>query len=553
MTVVESDHFSDKEPQPSTSKSSLVRDTTLISKTKHVSVRAQSEILMQSAETTGSTTKGLSKSQVHRTGTKVIRETAGEARQVLREKKGLDKILHYDGKIVKEFTDGKTLEQDRLAVSISCEGENSLLCIPPCLNGTGECQSEKIIEQLESYDFKEDVVGLVFDTTASNTGREKGVNTKLNEYCGKNILHLACRHHVYECHIKNVSKIFRATCGPDHPLFKKLKEQFNDIDIDSSMLSKHEYGKDELLDKAADKSLTVISKLLEEQKLPRGDYIELAKLIRFYLSPEESDLVIKQPGAVHHARFMGQSIYYMKLKIMEKLTGIQSTAKLKQEVDSMAEFVAMYYGKWFLTSTEGVTVAPRKDLEAMWEMKEYENHRPRMADKCITSMQNHLWYLHPSIIVFALLDDGIHDEEKTEIANELHQILTEEPEKQDFSYERSKKLALEVLAEEKRPSLSKFVGAASRTVFNILKLNKEQKEFLLLPPSTWHLLTAFKKLQGFACSLPITNDAAERNVKMIQDFINSSHDESLRQDLLLAVETKRKSDAVTKASKKKKI
>ena len=165
----------------------------------------------------------------------------------------------------------------------------------------------------------------------------------------------------------------------------------------------------------------------------------------------------------------------------------------------------------------------------------------------------HLWYLHPSIIVFALLDDGIHDEEKTEIANELHQILTEEPEKQDFSYERSKKLALEVLAEEKRPSLSKFVGAASRTVFNILKLNKEQKEFLLLPPSTWHLLTAFKKLQGFACSLPITNDAAERNVKMIQDFINSSHDESLRQNLLLSVETKRKSDAVTKASKKKKI
>jgi hypothetical protein len=63
----------------------------------------------------------------------------------------------------------------------------------------------------------------------------------------------------------------------------------------------------------------------------------------------------------------------------------------------------------------------------------------------------------------------------------------------------------------------------------------------------------FTILRVFALSLPIVNDAAERNVKLIQDFINSSHDESLRQDLLLTVEFKRKSDAVNKASKKMKI
>jgi hypothetical protein len=353
--------------------------------------------------------------------------------------------------------------------------------------------------------------------------------------------------------IKNVNKIYRTTCGPDHPLFKRLKEQFINIEIDSSMLSKHEYGKDELLDKAAEESLKVISKLLEDHKLPRGDYIELAKFIKFYLSPEESDLVIKQPGPVHHARFMGQAIYYLKLKIMEKMTDIQSTEKLKLEVDSMAEFVALFYGKWFLTSIEGITVAPRKDLEAMWEMKMYANHRPNIAEKCIASMQNHLWYLHPSIIVFALMDDRITDEEKKEIAKKLYDILTQNSEQQGYSYERSKKLTSEVLEQEERPSLSTFVGNASKTVFDILKLNKEQMEFLLLPPSTWQLLSVFKRHQQFALSLPIKNDAAERNVKLIQDFVNSSHDESLRQDLLLAVDIKRKSDAVNKATKKMKI
>jgi hypothetical protein len=67
------------------------------------------------------------------------------------------------------------------------------------------------------------------------------------------------------------------------------------------------------------------------------------------------------------------------------------------------------------------------------------------------------------------------------------------------------------------------------------------------------LLSVFKRLQQFALSLLIVNDAAERNVKLIQDFINSSHDESLRQNLLLTVEFKRNSDAVNKASKKMKI
>jgi hypothetical protein len=151
------------------------------------------------------------------------------------------------------------------------------------------------------------------------------------------------------------------------------------------------------------------------------------------------------------------------------------------------------------------------------------------------------------------MDDGITDEEKTEIAKKLYYILTQNSEQQGYSYERSKKLTSEVLEQEERPSLSTFVGNASKTVFDILKLNKEQIEFLLLPPSTWQLLSVFMRLQQFALSLPIVNDAAERNVKLIQDFVNSSHDESLRQDLLLAVDIKRKSDAVNKATKMMKI
>ena len=165
--------------QPSTS-AGIVGDTVLISKVKHVSIRAQSDILKQVSDTSGLSSKGMSKSNIHRIGRKVIQETAEEAREALRAKAGSNMILHYDGKLVKEYTDGKKLKRERLALSVTCDGEHFLLGVPPVTDSTGACQTEKIIEILEENSLKEDIKGLVFDTTASNIGKEKGVNSRLN-------------------------------------------------------------------------------------------------------------------------------------------------------------------------------------------------------------------------------------------------------------------------------------------------------------------------------------------------------------------------------------
>ena len=101
-------------------------------------------------------------------------------------------------------------------------------------------------------------------------------------------------------------------------------------------------------------SLEVITKLLDEDKIPRGDYWELAEIFQFYLSPEIDQLTVRQPGAIHHARFMAQAIYYMKLQILSQMTDIVSTASTKREVEAISEFVALYCAKWFLTSSQTV-------------------------------------------------------------------------------------------------------------------------------------------------------------------------------------------------------
>ena len=539
---------SESDPQPHTSTACVVRDTVLVSKVKHVSVRAQSDILQQVSETMRVSNKGMSKSNVHRVGTKVVQEAAENARERIKAKEGNDMILHFDGKIVKEYTKGKSLKRGRLALSVNCEGENILLAIPVCVNSSGECQTDVIVEVLEFYGLKDEIKGLVFDTTASNTGKEKGVCSRVSEFLKRPLLYLACRHHIYECHIKNVSKIFRSTCGPDNPLFTKLLSEFSKMEIDRTKLCKYEYGKSNHLDNAAKISLGVCSMLLTEGMLPRGDYRELAELVIFYLSPEDAKIKIRQPGAVHHARFMAQSIYYLKLKILSQIVNIQMSDAEKKEIDAMAEFISLYYAKWFLTSSVTVS-SPRNDLEAVWDMKGYKKYNPSIASKCLTSMANHSWYLHPTMIPLSMLDDAVPESEKKEIAEK---ILATASTDNILEWKYEKVIISNIIDTEKKPTLGDFVDSRSKLIFDILNFDKIKMEWLQLPPNLWHLITAYKEFNSFVRALPVVNDSAERNIRLIQDFVLSCHDEELRQDLLLAVDLKRKGRARGSVSKKKK-
>ena len=95
-----------------------------------------------------------------------------------------------------------------------------------------------------------------------------------------------------ECHIKNVAKLFRTTSGPDNQLFKKQLDEFSLIQIDQNKLCKLKYGVNQQLDNAARVSLEIITKLLDEDKMPRSDYWELAEIVQFYLSPEIDQLTV---------------------------------------------------------------------------------------------------------------------------------------------------------------------------------------------------------------------------------------------------------------------
>ena len=49
----------------------------------------------------------------------------------------------------------------------------------------------------------DDVNGLCFDTTTTNTGRHSGTNIRFSQRKDSILLELACMGHIYELHIKH--------------------------------------------------------------------------------------------------------------------------------------------------------------------------------------------------------------------------------------------------------------------------------------------------------------------------------------------------------------
>ena len=67
-----------------------------------------------------------------------------------------------------------------------------------------ELQEETEIKMLEDCNIQKNIIALVFDATASNTGLRNGCSVLMKKELGRSLLWLACRHHIYEIHLKNI-------------------------------------------------------------------------------------------------------------------------------------------------------------------------------------------------------------------------------------------------------------------------------------------------------------------------------------------------------------
>ena len=78
--------------------------------------------------------------------------------------------VHWDGKILEDITGSKNTE--RLPILVSGEGKSKLLGVPKC-SGKGTDIANAVTEVLEVWNLADNVQGMCFDTTASNTGSKQ--------------------------------------------------------------------------------------------------------------------------------------------------------------------------------------------------------------------------------------------------------------------------------------------------------------------------------------------------------------------------------------------
>ena len=97
-------------------------------------------------------------------------------------------VLHFDGKAVEEYTDGKKETKERIAVICSSPefSPPQVIGIPKIDSSSGEDIVNGIMDIIcsEDLDLSEYICGLSFDTTAANTGEWNGVCVGVEEALG---------------------------------------------------------------------------------------------------------------------------------------------------------------------------------------------------------------------------------------------------------------------------------------------------------------------------------------------------------------------------------
>lgn len=75
-------------------------------------------------------------------------------------------------------------------------------------SGTGHEISSAVFDTLQKWSLIDKVQAFVFDTTASNTERLNGACVLLEQSLEREILFLACRHHIFELIIAEHSTLY---------------------------------------------------------------------------------------------------------------------------------------------------------------------------------------------------------------------------------------------------------------------------------------------------------------------------------------------------------
>lgn len=142
------------------------------------------------------------------------------------------------------------------------------------------CGRAQRVRRLCKLIIREQIIGLFFDTTATNSGMLAGACVHLETLLGRSLLWLACRHHVIlEVILKNVfEKCCGPSTGPEIPTFKRFQSRWESLDRGSYRTVTDEEPLENALELLRVQMVTFLQKVVHDGSNPREDYDELLRL-----------------------------------------------------------------------------------------------------------------------------------------------------------------------------------------------------------------------------------------------------------------------------------
>ena len=114
-----------------------------------------------------------------------------------------------------------------------------MIGVPLINDSTGRTQMNLTVDLLDEWKVKDEVIGMSFDTTSSNSGIRNGCCSLMEIKLARALLWCACRHHTSELHVKHARQAIRGdrVVGPEEQLFKKFQADWETIDRDTNDLN----------------------------------------------------------------------------------------------------------------------------------------------------------------------------------------------------------------------------------------------------------------------------------------------------------------------------
>lgn len=384
-------------------------------------------------------------------------------------------MIQWDTKILPDIAGNEKV--DRMPVIISQRSGSQLLGIPKLNSGTGAACANAVYDLAVDWKTNDSLVGMNFDTTASNTGEFNGACVLLEQKLGRSLLPLACRHHIFEIIVGSiVTTQLGPTNGPTLPIFSRFKKCWKSIDQ-----NKYSPGiNDEIMQRAlgdVQDDIIIFCQNELSKKIVRHDYEEFLQLILIFLGGFTKKESFRVPGAVHQARWMANLIYSLKMFMFQG--EFKMSKKEIQALRRIIIYTIRYHVKAWFKCSDAIS-APSHDLNFMKDIYEYRKIDREMSKLAVKKFSNHLWYLSDETIALALFDPQVSLDEKRKMAQELISYDRETDEEKPPNAKRYQLLPNQI-SSFCEMSLHNFVTPNTGALFDRFKISRS---FLTIDPST---------------------------------------------------------------------